>query len=119
MSKLSASTRSTDMCQFCNRPEEYTERVRQSVRSAARVLDFEIPGWEDRVNTETLDIADCKNCILGQLFAEEGQFHVDRYGHALTGYQYAVENREDIVFRDGLINAYTSPSATAFWVEEI
>ncbi len=34
----------------------------------ADLLDDWIPGWYNRVNLDALDISDCDNCVLGQLY---------------------------------------------------
>lgn len=41
---------------------------REGVRQAALMLDKEVPGWEKRIDPETLLMSDCFNCALGQIF---------------------------------------------------
>lgn len=36
----------------------------------AALLDRAVPGWESRIDLETLDISCPRNCIIGQLLAE-------------------------------------------------
>ena len=40
----------------------------QRAAAGARFLDERNPGWENRINTETLSIASGSNCALGQVY---------------------------------------------------
>ena len=42
--------------------------LRLRVERGAEHLDLDFPGWEDRIDTETLDLTGGRECILGQLF---------------------------------------------------
>ena len=42
--------------------------LQQAVTKAAQLLDKEVPGWERRVDPETLKMSSCMNCVLGQVF---------------------------------------------------
>ena len=33
-------------------------------------LDIEMPGWINHIDVDSLDLFDCDNCVLGQLFGE-------------------------------------------------
>ena len=49
----------------------YPSNVSRNVRSAARAMDNhpDVPeNWRDRINLNTLNIADDYHCVLGQLF---------------------------------------------------
>lgn len=39
------------------------------VEAGIQALDRDFPGWRERINKETLDIWDAKECIVGQLDA--------------------------------------------------
>lgn len=39
-----------------------------NVSEAAKKLDVIRPDWPQAINFDTLDMNDCKNCILGQIF---------------------------------------------------
>jgi hypothetical protein len=39
-----------------------------SIAAGAAVLDQHVPGWRDRIDTDTLDLANCHACVLGQLY---------------------------------------------------
>lgn len=45
----------------------------ERVERGARLLDEIAPGWETRINLETLDLESTYSCICGQLFAENGR----------------------------------------------
>lgn len=38
--------------------------------AGAAFLDSRLPGWAGRIERTALDMADCKRCILGQLFGD-------------------------------------------------
>ena len=42
--------------------------LKDTIHTAAKMLDKEIPGWHNLVNPETLKMADCSMCVLGQVF---------------------------------------------------
>ena len=46
--------------------KELEERV---LRGIAR-LDCEYPGWYRRINMQSLDLQDCLNCVVGQLYGD-------------------------------------------------
>lgn len=51
-----------------------------AVHNGINLLDEQEPGWRDLIDLDTLDVSDCTQCVLGQV-----------YGHYVTG-----ENRLDI-----------------------
>ena len=55
--------------------------VGSRVRAGMQFLDRVEPGWRSRVNPETLDLARCDRCVLGQLYGSYGQ---GTSRHALT-----------------------------------
>lgn len=68
-----------------------------AVSNGINLLDREEPGWRDNIDTDTLDVSDCTQCILAQVY---GHFntglnrldmwdHPDDYGFALVGGDYA------------------------------
>ena len=42
-----------------------TERVRKG----AKLLDQTVPGWRDRIDIESVQIGECENCVLAQLWS--------------------------------------------------
>jgi hypothetical protein len=40
------------------------------VQREARVLDAAVPGWEERIDVDLLDMQRCKRCVLGQIFGD-------------------------------------------------
>jgi hypothetical protein len=58
----------------------------------ARVLDRIYPGWHLRINEAQLDIASTQNCVLGQLFREEGR---RQDGSFMPGFSYAYDLIDD------------------------
>lgn len=59
-----------------------TQAARVRVRRGARWLDENFPGWEGRINPETLMLHDGQNCICGQVFKGEAEKGDDGFGHA-------------------------------------
>lgn len=51
------------------------------VARAARKLDHHYPGWENRINLDTLDLHSTYNCVLGQIY---GHYLNDRARKAGT-----------------------------------
>lgn len=46
--------------------DDITERVRRG----ATLLDQRIPGWREKISVDHLRMANCVNCVLGQLFGD-------------------------------------------------
>jgi len=40
------------------------------VQAGMDVLDKKVPGWECRIDPDTLDLASCQRCILGQIYGD-------------------------------------------------
>lgn len=68
-----------------------------NVREAAKRFDEIRPDWFTRINFETLDMNDCLNCILGQVFG-----HYDNGIEVIFGQNdwdyYKYRNLEDAPF---------------------
>lgn len=45
-----------------------TSDIAERVEAGAAFLDERHPGWVDDIDTEKLDLIDCRVCVLGQLF---------------------------------------------------
>lgn len=62
-----------------------------NVREAAKRLDEIEPNWFNIINFDTLDMNDCFNCVLGQVFG-----HYDKGVDAVFGekdaYHYKFQN---------------------------
>ena len=56
------------------------------VERGMRWLDTVAPGWENRIDRETLSLIDVTACICGQVFKEEGR------EHGTHGYGWAQQN---------------------------
>ena len=44
------------------------EQIRSRVNAGVKLLDEKHPGWYKEINLDSLDISDCSQCILGQLY---------------------------------------------------
>lgn len=64
---------------------------RDQVAAGVRLLDDAAPGWEAQVNLAFLNMSNCQQCILGQVFGDYGlgQAQVGKtgngYGFTLLG----------------------------------
>lgn len=61
-------------------------------KRGARWLDEEFPGWEERINTRTLDLGRGEKCICGQVFQKKA----GRSRKFSDGFEYA----EDTLFTE-------------------
>ena len=43
-------------------------KLPKNVERGAELLDREVPGWEGKIDLETLDLASPDRCVLGQAF---------------------------------------------------
>ena len=55
--------------------------LKESVHTAAAVLDKTIPGWHNRVNLKQLKMSDCTQCMLGQTFGLEAEMSIAKELH--------------------------------------
>lgn len=67
--------------------------VAERVAAGAAFLDEHDPGWDQRIDLDSLDLDHTCKCILGQAFADETEWHNRCYD---SGYDYAV-NRFDLL----------------------
>ena len=74
-----------------NRDEEVEEEVNVRVRNGARWLDENFPGWVDRIDLETLNLANSESCICGQVFEQKSNNSITSVGlyWSSDGYDYA------------------------------
>lgn len=49
-----------------------TEQIRERVERGVALLDEHVPDWWQRLDTDILDIGDGSVCVLGQVYATEG-----------------------------------------------
>ena len=63
--------------------------IAQRVQNGCRWLDENFPGWEERIDIHTLDLANGHQCICGQVFAEEAR---DNKWSGHHGFDYAYSN---------------------------
>lgn len=59
------------------------ETITARVQRGAKLLDKELPGWHTRINLHNLDLNNCEQCILGQLYGDyskglDAMFHGDQ-----------------------------------------
>lgn len=60
-----------DVWDVANGPEVEGRSYAERAAAGAALLDQECPGWERRVDLETLDLGSIYCCILGQVFDSE------------------------------------------------
>jgi hypothetical protein len=78
--------------------------LEESVADRARWLDQKVPGWEHRINLDTLDIKSCRNCVLGQLFGS---------------YEQALQTLLKEAFSSYVGDAFIDSGSTVLWRTEI
>lgn len=100
------------MCDACFAPDK--EPIESAVTRAAKKLDKIKPGWENLIDTQTLDIFQCDKCVLGQVFEEEA----NREGY-LTGYHLGMNRLWDQLFNGGTGVAFSDTRGHDQWVQEI
>jgi hypothetical protein len=61
--------------------------ARVRAKRGARWLDENFPGWEKRINLNTLELANGEQCICGQVFKRRAKNH---YGE--NGFEYASDH---------------------------
>ena len=69
--------------------------ARIRARRGARFLDEVAPGWENRIDLETLSLNDGMQCVCGQVFAEEAKSETTDEGDpeaTETGYSWAADH---------------------------
>lgn len=58
--------------------------IAERVQAGVEFLNEKMPGWEKKINLDTLDLADGRHCILGQIFAAYAKT-------GRSGYNYGCE----------------------------
>jgi hypothetical protein len=83
--------------------------VSARVENGMQLLDRVYPGWEKKVNLETLDIMSCRHCILGQLYGDydDGVRWVGISKH--SAHEFGFVEQGEIWFND----------LTSMWAEKI
>lgn len=51
------------------------KQIPEEVKAGMELLDQEVPGWREKIDLDSLDLSDCYECILGQVF---GHFNEGR-----------------------------------------
>jgi hypothetical protein len=77
-----------------------------TIAEAAKRLDKEKPGWEGKININTLDMTNYRLCILGQLY---GEYDIGQ--RTLFGGPYPSITTQDVIFGDNV--------DTSQWIKEI
>lgn len=85
--------------------------IEHGIRDAAAWLDFEKPGWEQLVDTHTLNMV--FNCILDQAFREEAQ----RDRGDLRGFLWSVDRYDSQWL--GRISQGGFAMGKGYWIQEI
>ena len=101
---------------------------REKVKLAAEMLDTHVPGWHNMINLDTLEMATCTHCVLGQVFGWENEQRIkDIVGETPYAGVSKLENGFNIgyYFLQKLGRNMSHPSQGAFtaanclWVAEI
>lgn len=61
----------------------------ETVRRAAALLDKARPGWENEIDTETVDLLSSKDCVLGQVYGDfsTGVVDISNHGYVSRGWE--------------------------------
>jgi hypothetical protein len=60
-------------------------RLREKVRSGVRFLNGILgKGWQKRIDVDKLDLSECRNCILGQLYGNYHDSPIRRHFYAVA-----------------------------------
>ena len=84
--------------------------IADRVSAGIDFLDGRVPGWDERIDLDTLKIEHCTRCVLGQLFGDfgDGLDQLDLYHDKDVRLGFAREPGESIfVYRD-LTAAWTA-----------
>lgn len=73
-------------------PEVIKAAAELRVQRGARWLTENFPGWQDRIDPDTLNLASAEMCICGQVFKTEGRALEAEGEWDPTGYTYAHKN---------------------------
>jgi hypothetical protein len=46
------------------------KQIPEEIKAGMALLDKKVPGWREKANPNSLDMAYCFSCILGQVFGE-------------------------------------------------
>jgi hypothetical protein len=94
--------------------------IEERVQRGALLLDAEVPGWARRINEWELDLGQCDQCILGQLYGEycTGRDALELRspgpwfdkGAAVHGFHHT-ERREISIYDDGWEEALAQKTA--------
>lgn len=62
------------------------------VNRGAALLDEHVPGWYDKIDIEQLEMSECANCVLGQVFADQvPEKELSQIDYGLWGYEIGLE----------------------------
>lgn len=88
-----------------------TKQIPDEIKAGMDLLDEEFPGWREIINPEQLDMGDCHQCILGQLF---GEYFTGKREMGLTGTE-----PEEFGFEDWVGGNDRYQWITAAWKEAL
>ena len=79
--------------------------LEERVRKGMEMLDATMPGWVNKINEADLDMSECSNCVLGQVFGEYrdgvvalGLFDVTyMYGFEISIHEYYWELQDEVL----------------------
>lgn len=69
--------------------------IEERVANGAKFLDAIVPGWESRIDIDTLEMSDGSHCICGQTFAVEAEVTNTENGTVIDGFLYAFNHLFD------------------------
>jgi hypothetical protein len=92
-------------------------KARRRVRAGIRVLNEKRPGWFNKVSLTKLDLASCELCVLGQVYASQGQSGFYRGLEILNG--KVAENPKAFGFDSDWVANVEYDLLEEIWKEEI
>lgn len=60
------------------------KELQEYVNNGAKLLDKKCPGWFLKIDLKKLDLADCFNCVLGQLFGDYAEGKIQLFNNIQT-----------------------------------
>lgn len=94
----------------------YEERIARG----AKMLDTIAPGWEYKINLETLNVAGCSKCVLGQVFGHNGALTaMALHGEECENNGFRLSNGEFIIALNSIYRSSPYVQLTAEWKLEI
>lgn len=86
--------------------------LRERVEAGVNLLDQKVPGWAERIDVYTLNIASTRCCVLGQLFGDFGlglfKLYLEPTGSKHFGFEGDIAEMEILthLWRDVTLNRH-------------